>query len=1187
MTRKKMMTLGITVLTLQSSLLPAGMVYAETKEAQNEHQEYGANHFEQNNEQFLANQQTNILEYTETRNTSAVPIKDYEGTAFMNNGNLSEKALDMIGSSGAIPVKVTEKTQLFHNGVVKPDNTNLFAIHEALGHFERDNEIIYTHIGMYRGEPVEAKINLIDAESPNGSGIISFMLEGNQASISTFRMTMYNLEYEFRLMDTKEVISNNIIFGSSPITNLGMEHLHKGLKYEFSTNNLRGLIIDEVYRGVGQISKLDNVISVSHGSSEELLQFQGADMKEVTVFNVLETGSFNKKVSMGEMEQVATNSRMSILDWPGDESIIRGSILETTISNLNTDSIKVTGTAEPNGNMIIKAGESIIAEGQVESDGTYSLDIENQSAGTKVTAQASIDGVYSNVAETVVIRERINETTIYDMNTDSTKVTGTAEPNANITIKAGNNVIAEGTVGSNGAYSLSVEKQSAGTKVTAQATIDGISSNIAETTVIRARIDETTISELNTDSTRVEGKAEPNANIVIKAGEETIASGRVGSDGRYALSIPKQQAGTVITAQATLNDISSNIAETTVVRAGIDETTISELDTDSTQVKGTAEPNSTIVIKAGETTIASGRVGSDGIYSLTIPKQQVGTVITAQATLNGISSNVAETIVVRTGIDETTISDLNTDSTSVTGSAEANATIVIKAGDVIIANGRVGSDGIYSLTIPKQQAGTIVTAQATLNGVESNIAETTVVRATIDETTLNEVKNTSTSVSGTAEPGAQVRVIIGHSDTKQTTVDNNGRFEVRIDPQATGTVITAQASMDSLESNIASTVVITDPESTEGTITPGQYNISSGDQFIRGTYTGDVDSARVYVNGTSVRGGTFEDGKFEFFIGSRIQSVDDVVEIEALDPFIKVIDRKTVDLTRDLAGAITPNEFRVGDTMITGTFTGDVNFARLILNGNLTSSWGGTFTPDGNFSFYAANLGIKTGDQVEIQAMNRQVNGNSEVIEILETKEVPVTDNVQSTIATNKYSYLHSSITGTFTGNINFANLVIDGQSVANWGGTFNDATGNFDFFVHAQFREQIRNASKVQLQTFHRETINGQTIDHKLILQPVEMVDVQSEIQPAVFKMTDNEITGTYTGDINFANLIIDGTSISWGGLFDPTTQTFSYFVNEATRNLMREANKVEIVAYHRGVVSGNPIDTPLNRNVIEIEND
>lgn len=287
MTRKKMMTLGITVLTLQSSLLPAGMVYAETKEAQNEHQEYGANHFEQNNEQFLANQQTNILEYTETRNTSAVPIKDYEGTAFMNNGNLSEKALDMIGSSGAIPVKVTEKTQLFHNGVVKPDNTNLFAIHEALGHFERDNEIIYTHIGMYRGEPVEAKINLIDAESPNGSGIISFMLEGNQASISTFRMTMYNLEYEFRLMDTKEVISNNIIFGSSPITNLGMEHLHKGLKYEFSTNNLRGLIIDEVYRGVGQISKLDNVISVSHGSSEELLQFQGADMNEATVFNFL------------------------------------------------------------------------------------------------------------------------------------------------------------------------------------------------------------------------------------------------------------------------------------------------------------------------------------------------------------------------------------------------------------------------------------------------------------------------------------------------------------------------------------------------------------------------------------------------------------------------------------------------------------------------------------------------------------------------------------------------------------------------------------------------------------------------------------------------------------------------------------------------------------------------------------
>jgi hypothetical protein len=497
----------------------------------------------------------------------------------------------------------------------------------------------------------------------------------------------------------------------------------------------------------------------------------------------------------------------------------------------------------------------------------------------------------------------------------------------------------------------------------------------------------------------------------------------------------------------------------------------------------------------------------------------------------------------------------------------------------------VGSDGIYALTIEKQQAGTVVTAQATLNGISSNIVETMVDRATIAETTLNEVTTTSTTVSGTAEPDAHVEITIGDSETKNATVDSDGNFEVEIDQQAAGTIITAQASIDGLQSNIASTIVVTDPANTEGTITPASYNVSSADQFLRGSYTGDVVSARVYVNGSSVRGGNFADGSFEFFIGNRIQSVDDVVEIEALDQYGKVLDRTTVELTRDLAGSITPDQYRVGETMITGTFTGDVNFARLVINGTPSNAWGGTFNADGTFSFYVANLGIKAGDKVEIQALNRQINGNTEAIEVLETKEVTVIDQLQGTITPDQYSYTDTMITGTFTGDINFANLVIDGQSVGNWGGTFNKETGRFEFFVHAQFREQIRTATKVELQTYHRETVDGQTIDHKLVLQPIEIVKAAGTIQPAAFKVTESEITGTFTGDVNFANLIVDGRSISWGGTFNTANQTFTYFVNQTTRDLIRDAETVELVAYHREVVSGRPVDTELDRSVVTID--
>ncbi|WP_430608023.1 large repetitive protein [Enterococcus sp. DIV2379] len=577
----------------------------------------------------------------------------------------------------------------------------------------------------------------------------------------------------------------------------------------------------------------------------------------------------------------------------------------------------------------------------------------------------------------------------------------------------------------------------------------------------------------------------------------------------------------------------------------------------------------------------------------------LNTFTTGQVTSNLISNNpdfqanfssgrvgriAGGSFVKRQEIAQTTVNEVTNEDETVTGKAEPNAAIDIFVNNEVIASGTVDSTGNYEIKIPKQTTGTVILVNASIDGLESS-AQTTVTRASLTETTISEITTTTTQVNGTGEPNASIEITVDGTIIANGRIGSDGKYSLTIPLQKEGTVVQAQATLNGLTSNVASTVVTAVPTITEGTITPASYNVSSGDQFLRGTYTGDVASARVYVNGSSVRGGNFADGSFEFFIGNRIQSVDDVVEIEALDQYGKVLDRTTVELTRDLAGTITPDQYRVGETMITGTFTGDVNFARLVINGTPSNAWGGTFNADGTFSFYVANLGIKAGDKVEIQALNRQINGNTEAIEVLETKEVTVIDQLQGTITPDKYNYTDTTITGTFTGDINFANLVIDGQSVGNWGGTFNKETGRFEFFVHAQFRDQIRTAAKVELQTYHRETVDGQTIDHKLVLQPVEIVKATGSIQPAAFKVTESEITGTFTGNVNFANLIVDGRSVSWGGTFNTTDQTFTYFVNQDTRNLIRDAETVELVAYHREVVNGRPVDTELDRSVVTID--
>ncbi|KGL43156.1 hypothetical protein EP57_03365, partial [Listeria booriae] len=190
-------------------------------------------------------------------------------------------------------------------------------------------------------------------------------------------------------------------------------------------------------------------------------------------------------------------------------------------------------------------------------------------------------------------------------------------------------------------------------------------------------IAQTTIDDLTTDSTQVVGQAEPNANIVIKDAAGTVlGSGSVGSDGYYEVTIAKQAAGTVVTATADSNGITSS-ASTTVIQASIEQTTIAALTTDSKTATGTAEPNADIEIKANGEVIGSGKVASDGKYSISISQQDVGTRVTATAT-KGTATSHATTTVTQGDLDQTTISALTTKSTTAEGTAEPNATIEIK-----------------------------------------------------------------------------------------------------------------------------------------------------------------------------------------------------------------------------------------------------------------------------------------------------------------------------------------------------------------------------------------------------------------------------------------------------------------------------------------------------------------------------
>ncbi|MCU7701544.1 Ig-like domain-containing protein [Enterococcus gallinarum] len=108
----------------------------------------------------------------------------------------------------------------------------------------------------------------------------------------------------------------------------------------------------------------------------------------------------------------------------------------------------------------------------------------------------------------------------------------------------------------------------------------------------------------DTDTT-VSGKGEPNAPIIIKVGDQPIGNGTVDSEGNYSVPIQKQSAGTNIKAVVTKDGLSSE-ASTTVTKSSLIPTTISNITTETTQVSGKAEPNATIKLKVGDTTLREG-----------------------------------------------------------------------------------------------------------------------------------------------------------------------------------------------------------------------------------------------------------------------------------------------------------------------------------------------------------------------------------------------------------------------------------------------------------------------------------------------------------------------------------------------------------------------------------------------------
>ncbi|MHC5529833.1 Ig-like domain-containing protein [Priestia megaterium] len=397
---------------------------------------------------------------------------------------------------------------------------------------------------------------------------------------------------------------------------------------------------------------------------------------------------------------------------------------------------------------------------------------------------------------------------------NQTSLTGVTEPNASVIAKVENEVIGTGLADEAGKFAITIAKQPADTKVSV--TSKDAAENESTATVVTVT-DQTPpsvpiVNEVSDQDTTVTGVTEANAAVTVKAGDATFSAVADGN-GTFTVSIPVQIGGTTIAVSAKDKAGNESQAPSFAVKSTLKAPLapkVNAVSDQDTMLKGTAEANATVIIKNGSLQLAAGNADAKGNYSISIAKQKAGSTLSVTAqNAGGTSSATAITVQDKTAPAAPKVNAVSDQDTKVTGTAEANATVIIKNGSLQLAAGKADAKGTYSISIAKQKAGSKLSVTAG-NTAGVSPAVTVIVQDKTAPVTpkVNAVSNQDTVVTGSTEAGAEVHVKIDKKVIGKGNAKSDGTFSITIpkQPAATKLAVIAKDAANNYSSNAFVTV---------------------------------------------------------------------------------------------------------------------------------------------------------------------------------------------------------------------------------------------------------------------------------------------------------------------------------------------------------------------------------------------
>jgi glucan-binding YG repeat protein/methionine-rich copper-binding protein CopC len=666
------------------------------------------------------------------------------------------------------------------------------------------------------------------------------------------------------------------------------------------------------------------------------------------------------------------------------------------IDEVTDQSTSITGTAEPGSNIKIMVGDQLIGEDSVNEDGRFSIEIEKQKAGTElvITAEDESGNVSEEVLLTVAEAPAPIMLMLDEVTNQSTAVTGMAEAGSLIRVWVNDSQIGEGTADEKGNFSISIPPQEAGTDMIITAV------NKAGTLSEEARLRVTDATppatpeiygDITDQSTFIYGKTTAGSLVKVSVENTVIGESTAYEDGYFYVMIPPQQAGTKLA--VTVTDLRGLVSEAVVltVKDGIApaKPRVDKITDQSEVISGSAEVDTTILVKRNSQLIGEGVTDADGYFSIKIDKQSAETVLIITAVDQSGNASDEVSITVKDGTPPPTpvIDEVTDQSTFISGTAEAGSTIEVSVGESRLAYGKTDDKGYFTFSIPKQRAGIeIIVTASDLSGNTSERAIIIVKDVTPPVFTgLNEITDQSTSVDGMVDNAEIIRVHVNGELIGETVPTVDGQFKLTFPLQKAGTmmIFTAIDSAGNISEEVTKIVTdITPPGVPKVEPITDQSTSINGTAEIGAVIEVKVDDeviGEVTVN---------DEGHFSFEI--PILKLDTIISFTAKDKAGNVSESLTIKV-KDGTPPVKPEVDEVTDqsTEITGTAEARSTIIAK-MNGEIL---GKAEAENGHFSIQVSNL--KAGSEISLTATDEAGNTSEETKLIVKDKTLPMIPTVQ------------------------------------------------------------------------------------------------------------------------------------------------------------------------------------------------